>query len=110
MLVNFFRLKKKWDGVKCLAIVIKVCAFLSRDYVPHVLMNLNCFPLRFDSIESMNSEELLVKRRRGSKKYLIVLAVFSTIFFIVGVLIGYFSHPGGDDSGTSLPPSADGKR
>ena len=87
-----------------------LCISLKRLCFPHVLMNLNCFPLRFDSIESMNSEELLVKRRRGSKKYLVVLAFISTIFFIVGVLIGYFSHPGGDDSGTSLPPSADGKR
>uniref|UniRef100_A0A0B7B352 Aminopeptidase NAALADL1 n=1 Tax=Arion vulgaris TaxID=1028688 RepID=A0A0B7B352_9EUPU len=47
----------------------------------------------FDSIESMNADnELLVKRRRGSKRFVVGAAVIGGLFFLVGILIGYFSH------------------
>ncbi|XP_025076798.1 glutamate carboxypeptidase 2-like isoform X2 [Pomacea canaliculata] len=46
----------------------------------------------FDSIESMNSEELLVRRKKGNKRYL-VFGTVCGVFFVIGVLIGYFSHP-----------------
>ncbi|CAG5133901.1 unnamed protein product, partial [Candidula unifasciata] len=46
----------------------------------------------FDSIESLHAEELLVKRRRGSKRFVIAAAVIGGLFFLVGILIGYFSH------------------
>ncbi|BFY98895.1 hypothetical protein BsWGS_01935 [Bradybaena similaris] len=48
----------------------------------------------FDSIESMNADELLVKRRRGSKRFVIAAAIIGGLFFLVGILIGYFSHKG----------------
>jgi hypothetical protein len=43
------------------------------------------YTCRFDSIDAMNSEELLVKRKKGTKKHLIILAVISCIFFAIGV-------------------------
>ena len=48
---------------------------------------------RFDSIDALNTEELLVKRKKGSKKYVIGMLVASGSFLIIGVLIGYFSAP-----------------
>ncbi|XP_059161670.1 putative N-acetylated-alpha-linked acidic dipeptidase [Physella acuta] len=46
----------------------------------------------FDSIESMNADELLVKRKRGSKRFVVGAAVIGALFFLVGILIGFFSH------------------
>uniref|UniRef100_A0A2C9MAV3 Aminopeptidase NAALADL1 n=1 Tax=Biomphalaria glabrata TaxID=6526 RepID=A0A2C9MAV3_BIOGL len=46
----------------------------------------------FDSIESMNGDELLVKRKKGSKKFVIGAAVIGVMFFLVGMLIGFFGH------------------
>lgn len=40
----------------------------------------------------MNSEELLVRRKKGNKRYL-VFGTVCGVFFVIGVLIGYFSHP-----------------
>ncbi|XP_005105224.1 glutamate carboxypeptidase 2 [Aplysia californica] len=46
----------------------------------------------FDTIESMNADEVLVKRKRGTKRYMVAAAVIGGLFFIVGIMIGYFSH------------------
>ncbi|RUS80608.1 hypothetical protein EGW08_011618, partial [Elysia chlorotica] len=47
----------------------------------------------FDSIESMNADSVLVKRQRGSKRIYVVCAVIiGCAFFMVGILIGYFSR------------------
>ncbi|KAK7115718.1 N-acetylated-alpha-linked acidic dipeptidase 2-like [Littorina saxatilis] len=61
----------------------------------------------FDSIDSMNHEELLVRRKRGNKKVLIFLGIIIAAFFIIGILIGYFSRPGNGGSGGAAP-STDG--
>ncbi|XP_076465735.1 glutamate carboxypeptidase 2-like isoform X2 [Babylonia areolata] len=60
---------------------------------------------RFDSIESMNAEELLVKRKRGTKKYLLAVAFACAVFFVIGLLIGYFGTSGDGGSGGEAKPS-----
>ncbi|CAL1530740.1 unnamed protein product [Lymnaea stagnalis] len=40
----------------------------------------------------MNADDLLVKRKRGSKRFVIGAAVIGALFFLVGILIGFFSH------------------
>lgn len=40
----------------------------------------------------MNADELLVKRKRGSKRFVVGAAVIGALFFLVGILIGFFSH------------------
>ncbi|KAL8618688.1 hypothetical protein ACOMHN_048864 [Nucella lapillus] len=59
----------------------------------------------FDSIESMNTEELLVRRRKRSKKYLFALALACAVFFTLGFLIGFFAEP---RNGGEAKPSTSG--
>ncbi|GFS17008.1 glutamate carboxypeptidase 2 [Elysia marginata] len=60
----------------------------------------------FDSIESMNADSVLVKRQRGSKRFVVCAVIIGCAFFLVGILIGYFSrahhhHP--DATSTPAP-------
>ena len=67
--------------------------------------------IRFDSIESMNADELLVKRKRGKKKFLLGLAFVCAVCFTIGLLIGYFSgRPSDDEDGGGAAPSTGGER
>ncbi|KAH9503273.1 Glutamate carboxypeptidase 2 [Bulinus truncatus] len=52
----------------------------------------------------MNADELLVKRKKGSKKFVIGACVIGAMFFLVGILIGFFGHEGDQHSAPSTPP------
>ncbi|KAK3794744.1 hypothetical protein RRG08_047020 [Elysia crispata] len=58
----------------------------------------------FDSIESMNADSVLVKRQRGSKRYVVCAIIIGCAFFLVGILIGYFSRAQHQHSAPTPPP------
>lgn len=63
--------------------------------------------LEFDSIDALNPDGIMEKRKGSRKKYWILLALVGIVFFVSGILIGHFAVPKGETISSGASTSND---